>query len=210
MSLKPYKTLMARGEAEFIVNKSRFIGYGAPVSSEEEAQDFLKQIRARHKDASHNCYAYIVGANMGIMRYSDDGEPGGTAGLPIIEVMKAQAVTNAAVVVTRYFGGVLLGAGGLTRAYAQGAAEALRAAGVGEMHPTARYLVELPYPLLDRALHFLKDKPVSIDDKAFAEAVTLTLRVKTVDQALVTEELAQALDGRVEPLFVDETYLPWA
>lgn len=210
MSLKPYKTLMARGAAEFIVNKSRFIGYGAPVETEEAALGFLKEIRARHKDATHNCYAYIVGANMGIMRYSDDGEPGGTAGLPIIEVMKARSVTDAAVVVTRYFGGVLLGAGGLVRAYAQGAAEALHAAGVGEMHPTARYLVEVPYPLLDRALHFLKDRPVIVADKAFAEAVTLTLKVKTADQAVVTEELTQALDGRAEPLWVDETYLPWA
>ena len=120
MTLKPYKTLLTRASDEFIINKSRFIGYGAPAASEEEALGFLADVRSAHKDASHHCYAYIIGANMGVMRYSDDGEPGGTAGMPIIEVMKARQITNACVVVVRYFGGVLLGAGGLTRAYSQG------------------------------------------------------------------------------------------
>jgi hypothetical protein len=127
LALKPYKTLLKAADGEFIVNKSRFIGYGCPCETEEEALAFLASIRTKHKDATHNCYAYIIGPNMGIMRYSDDGEPGGTAGMPIIEVMKARGVTNCAVVVTRYFGGILLGAGGLVRAYSQGAATALNA-----------------------------------------------------------------------------------
>lgn len=107
-----YKTLREENSAEFIINKSRFIGYGCPCGTEEEALAFLARIRQKHKDATHNCYAYIIGLNSGIMRYSDDGEPGGTAGMPIIEVMKARGVVNCAVVVTRYFGGILLGAGG--------------------------------------------------------------------------------------------------
>ena len=134
--MKPYKTLVSRADAEFIINKSRFIGHGKPVETEEEALAFLAEMRETYKDATHNCYAYIVGANMGVMRYSDDGEPGGTAGMPIIEVLKARGVTNCCVVVTRYFGGVLLGAGGLVRAYSRGAAEAVNACGVGVMHPT--------------------------------------------------------------------------
>ena len=125
-----YKTLRAENSAEFVINKSRFIGYGCPCETEEEALAFLARIRQKHKDATHNCYAYIIGLNSGIMRYSDDGEPGGTAGMPIIEVMKARGVVNCAVVVTRYFGGILLGAGGLVRAYAQGSKAALDAAGV--------------------------------------------------------------------------------
>ena len=141
MALKPYKTLLRDAQEEFIVNKSRFIGHGRPCETEEEALAFLSEMRSKYKDATHNCYAYIIGPNMGVMRYSDDGEPGGTAGMPIIEVMKARGVTNCAVVVTRYFGGILLGAGGLVRAYSQGAAVALNACGVGMMHPTARYLV---------------------------------------------------------------------
>ena len=111
MSIAPYKTLMKRASDSFIVNKSRFIGHGAPVESEEEALGFLAEMRREYQDASHNCYAYIIGTNMGIMRYNDDGEPGGTAGMPIIEVLKARGVTNCCVVVTRYFGGVLLGDG---------------------------------------------------------------------------------------------------
>ena len=87
MALVSYKTLMKRGEDACIINKSRFIGYGAPAESEDEALSFLNEIRRKHPDASHNCFAYIIGANMGVMRYSDDGEPGGTAGMPIIEVM---------------------------------------------------------------------------------------------------------------------------
>ena len=94
-----YKTLRAENSAEFIINKSRFIGYGCPCETEEEALAFLARIRQKHKDATHNCYAYIIGLNSGIMRYSDDGEPGGTAGMPIIEVMKARGVVNCAVVV---------------------------------------------------------------------------------------------------------------
>ena len=109
----------------------------------EEALAFLEAVRARHRDATHHCYAYIIGRNAGIMRYSDDGEPSGTAGMPIIEVMKARGVVDCAVVVTRYFGGILLGAGGLVRAYSHTCALALDAARVCQMHPTERWLFEV-------------------------------------------------------------------
>lgn len=209
MSLKPYKTLMKDAHDEFIVNKSRFIGYGRPCESEAEALQFLAEIRARHKDATHNCYAYIIGPNMGVMRYSDDGEPGGTAGMPIIEVMKARGVTNCAVVVTRYFGGVLLGAGGLVRAYSQGAAAAINACGVGVMHPTARYLMEISYPMLNRMDYFLKDQPVRIEDKAFTDVITYTLIVRCADEAAFLKQLTDTSEGTVEPLRYEELYLPW-
>ena len=209
MSMKPYKTLLRAASDEFVVNKSRFIGHGCPCETEEAALAFLAGIRARHKDATHNCYAYIVGANMGIMRYSDDGEPGGTAGMPIIEVMKARGVTNCAVVVTRYFGGILLGAGGLLRAYSQGAAAALNACGVGVMHPTARYLLEVPYPMLGRLEFFLKTEPVIVEEKQFADAVILTLVVRTSDEEAFTARLTNMSEGRLEPLRCEEFYRPW-
>ncbi len=209
MTMRPYRTLLRAASDEFVVNKSRFIGHGSPCETEEEALAFLAAIRARHKDASHNCYAYIVGANMGIMRYSDDGEPGGTAGMPIIEVMKARGVTNCAVVVTRYFGGVLLGAGGLVRAYSQGAAAALNACGVGVMHPTARYLVEVPYPLLGRVEFFLKSEPAIVEEKQFADAVILTLIVRTADEAGFVRRMIDFTEGRLEPLRCEEFYHPW-
>ena len=209
MSMKPYKTLLCAASDEFVVNKSRFIGHGCPCETEEAALAFLAGIRARHKDATHNCYAYIVGANMGIMRYSDDGEPGGTAGMPIIEVMKARGVTNCAVVVTRYFGGILLGAGGLVRAYSQGAAAALNACGVGVMHPTARYLLEVPYPMLGRLEFFLKTEPVIVEEKQFADAVILTLVVRTSDEEAFAARLTNMSEGRLEPLRCEEFYRPW-
>ncbi len=209
MALKAYKTLIQRSEDSFIINKSRFIGYGCPCETEDAALAFLAEIRARHRDATHNCYAYIVGANMGVMRYSDDGEPGGTAGMPIIEVMKARDVTNACVVVTRYFGGVLLGAGGLVRAYSQGAAAAINACGVGMMHPTARYLMEIPYPMLGRMEHFLKGEPIIVEDKSYTDVISFTLIVREVDEDGFLRRLTDMSEGRVEPLRVEEIVLPW-
>lgn len=209
MALKPYKTLIRRADDSFIINKSRFIGYGCPCESEDQALAFLQEIRTRHKDATHNCYAYIIGTNMGVMRYSDDGEPGGTAGMPIIEVMKARGITNCAVVVTRYFGGILLGAGGLVRAYSQGAAAAINACGVGVMHPTARYLMEVPYPMLNRVEYFLKAEPVIVEDKAFTDVITFTLIVKCTDEEGFLARLSNASEGRLEPLRYEEMYLAW-
>lgn len=209
MSLKPYKTLMTEAQDEFIVNKSRFIGHGCPCETEEAALAFLARMRAQYKDATHNCYAYIIGPNMGVMRYSDDGEPGGTAGMPIIEVMKARGVTNCAVVVTRYFGGVLLGAGGLVRAYTQGAVAALNAAGVGVMHPTARYLMEISYPLLNRMDFFLKDEPVRVEDKTFTDVITYTLVVRCADEEGLLKRLTNLSEGTVSPLRYEEVYLAW-
>ena len=209
MTLKPYKTLLTRASDEFIINKSRFIGYGAPAASEEEALGFLADVRSAHKDASHHCYAYIIGANMGVMRYSDDGEPGGTAGMPIIEVMKARQVTNACVVVVRYFGGVLLGAGGLTRAYTQGAAVAVNAAGVGEVSPTRRYLMEVPYPMLGRVEYLLKSLPVIVEDKQFSDAIVMTLIVRARDDETFLSAVTSGTDGRIEPIFMEEMYKAW-
>ena len=209
MALTSYKTLMKRAEDEFIINKSRFIGHGKPVETEEEALAFLSEMRETYKDASHNCYAYIIGPNMGVMRYSDDGEPGGTAGMPIIEVMKNRGVTNACVVVTRYFGGVLLGARGLVRAYTQGAAVAINACEVGVMHPTARYLMDVPYPMLSRVEYFFKSAPVSIEAKDFSDVITFTFLVKVQDEAALIESLTQLSEGKLEPMRFDEIYSAW-
>ncbi len=207
--LKPYNTLMKRSMDEFVVNKSRFIGHGSPAQTEDEALCFLKEMRSAYKDASHNCYAYIIGANMGVMRYSDDGEPGGTAGLPIIEVLKARQITNCCVVVTRYFGGVLLGAGGLTRAYAQGAATAVNACGVGVVHPTARYIAEVAYPMLSRVEYMLLSQPVIIEDKSFSDVIVMTILVKCQDEDAFVSALVEKTDGGVEPIRMEEVYMAW-
>lgn len=204
-----YKTLIRRASDEFVVNKSRFIGHGCPCASEEQALSFLAEMRAQFKDASHNCYAYVIGENMGVMRYSDDGEPGGTAGMPIIEVLKARGVTNLCVVVTRYFGGILLGAGGLVRAYAKGAALALGACGVGAMYPTARYMTDVKYPMLGRLERYLDAAPVIVTDKAFTDTVTITFVVKCADEEKIAAEIVNLTEGDAIPLRFDEQYFNW-
>ena len=209
MSTAPYKTLRQEAADEVIINKSRFIGYACPCETEEEALAFLQRIRTKHKDATHNCYAYIIGRNAGIMRYSDDGEPGGTAGLPMMEVLKAQGVVNCCVVVTRYFGGVLLGAGGLVRAYTQGTVIALKAAQVVVMEPSQRYLCEVAYPLWDRVTHALKTMPVQLVGSEFTTAVGFTLLVREKDAEAMLAELVRLTDGRFEYLLEDESYEAW-
>ena len=209
MADAPYKTLKQRADDQFIVNKSRFIGYAAPCQSEEEALAFLKQIREKHKVATHNCYAYIIGRNMGIMRYNDDGEPGGTAGMPIIETMKKVGVTDCCVVVTRYFGGILLGAGGLVRAYRKGCVVALNAAQVVNMIPSTRFLMEVPYPMWDKVRYAMKDMPLQMEDTAFSTAVEATVLVRTEDLESVQMKLTQVTDAKAEFLTVDESFYPW-
>ena len=140
--MNSYKTIRQPAREEYVINKSRFIGHACPCQTEEQALAFLKRIREEYRDATHNCYAYVIGENAGIMRYSDDGEPGGTAGLPMMEVLKARSVVNLCVVVTRYFGGILLGAGGLVRAYSHSCALALDAAHVSIMELTQRVVSE--------------------------------------------------------------------
>ena len=209
MSTAPYKTLRQEAADEVIINKSRFISYACPCETEEEALAFLSKIRTKHKDATHNCYAYIIGRNAGIMRYSDDGEPGGTAGLPMMEVLKAQGVVNCCVIVTRYFGGVLLGAGGLVRAYTQGAVIALKAAQVVIMEPSQRYLCEVAYPLWDRVTHALKTMPVQLVSSEFTTAVGFTLLVREKDAQTMLEDLIRLTDAKFEYLLEDESYEAW-
>ena len=210
MEMRPYKTLIESAEDSFIVNKSRFIGSGRPCATEEDALAFLDEIRAKTRDANHHCYAYIIGANMGVMRYSDDGEPGGTAGMPIIEVMKNRGITNCVVVVTRYFGGILLGAGGLCRAYTQGAVTAINESGVGVMHPSVRYLMDVPYPMLSRVEYFFKSAPVMIENKDFSDVITFSYLVKQSDEEKLNADITQMSEGRLEPMRFDEMYLPWS
>ena len=136
-------------ETEFTEKRSRFIGHVWRVEQEEEAREKIAQMKAKHYDARHNCWCYLIREG-GIVRYSDDGEPQGTAGQPMLEVFRRAGVENVCCVVTRYFGGVLLGAGGLTRAYTKGAADALTAAGIARMGLWTLWDVPCTYPLLER------------------------------------------------------------
>ena len=140
-----YRTVKAPASIELVINKSRFIGQCFPVASESEAVDRLAQIRKQYWDATHNCYAYSVGQKGEIARFSDDGEPGGTAGMPMMDALRGMDVTDVLCVVTRYFGGILLGTGGLVRAYSRTCAEAIRAAGIVRMTPCDLIEFSIPY-----------------------------------------------------------------
>ena len=140
-----YRTVKAPASIEIVINRSRFIGQCIPVSSEAEALDTLAAIRKRYWDATHNCYAYSIGQKGEIARFSDDGEPGGTAGMPMMDALRGAGVTDVLCVVTRYFGGILLGTGGLVRAYGRTCSEAIQAAGVVRMVSCDLVRFEVPY-----------------------------------------------------------------
>lgn len=207
--MNSFKTVKQAASDEYVVSKSRFIGHAAPAETEEAALAFLKMIRQEHKDATHNCYAYVIGQNAGIMRYSDDGEPGGTAGLPMMEVIRARGVTNVCMVVTRYFGGILLGAGGLVRAYSLACVLALDAAQVAVMEKSQRWWVEVAYPQWDKVIHHLKTQPVLLEKAEFAASVTGTLLIREKDASSVLSLLDTWTDGQAEKLLIEEQYTLW-
>ncbi len=206
MALISYKTLMKRASDEFIINKSRFIGHGCPVESEEEALAFLNEMRRTYADASHNCYAYIVGANMGVMRYSDDGEPGGTAGMPIMDTLIRRETSDALIVVTRYFGGILLGSGGLVRAYSKAASDALSAAGCGLMCPCTVLEFSVDYPRYGGIEGFVKANS-TVDGIDFLENVRFRVTVKDESVPDFTRELIERTDGRARPEAVSQRFM---
>jgi len=141
-----YRTVKAPSSVELVIQKSRFIGQCFPIASEEEALELLTSLRKKYWDATHNCYAYSVGQKGEIARFSDDGEPGGTAGMPMMDALRGAGVTNVLCVVTRYFGGILLGTGGLVRAYSRSCSEAIRAAGVVRVALCDSIEYSVPYP----------------------------------------------------------------
>ena len=204
-----YWTLLQKGSEEYIVQKSRFICDAIPAQTEEEAHAFLQDKRQRYRDATHHCYAYVIGENAGIIRFSDDGEPGGTAGLPMMEVIRAHQVVNCCVVVTRYFGGILLGAGGLVRAYSRSCALALDKAGVARMCLSRRMMVSVPYPLWDKVSYLLGLLPVRTEETAFGQNVDLVLLMKEKDAEMVLSRLTQETSARAEAIMMDQCYAPW-
>lgn len=170
-----YRTVHEFGSDEVIIEKSRFIGYSKPIENEEDAIEFIDEIKQKHKDASHNVWAYTVGMSMNIQRYSDDGEPKGTAGIPVLEVIKKEDLRNVAVVVTRYFGGTKLGAGGLVRAYTKGAKIGLDAARIVAKHLYTKLFVQIEYTMLGKIQNEFANKGYIIKDIEYGENVKLTI-----------------------------------
>lgn len=172
---KRYKTIHTFGYDEVIINKSRFIGYAKPISSEDEAIQFIEEIKSKHRDATHNVYAYVIGENSNIQRYSDDGEPSGTAGIPTLEVIKKEDLRNVVVVVTRYFGGIKLGAGGLVRAYTRGAKIGLEAAQIIEKVLYRKIKIRVDYTLYGKVENELIRMGYITDETIYDDAVNLII-----------------------------------
>ncbi|CAH1217424.1 MULTISPECIES: YigZ family protein [Paenibacillus] len=171
--LEQYRTVRSPGSREVVIRKSRFIGHVMPVDNEEEAVQFIENIKKQHWNATHNCSAYMIGERDEIQRQSDDGEPSGTAGKPILEVIRNQQVKNVAIVVTRYFGGIMLGAGGLIRAYTDGAVLALEAGEVITRVLRREVFVQIDYTWLGKVENELRSRAIKTGETAFTDTVTL-------------------------------------
>jgi uncharacterized YigZ family protein len=174
--LSQYKTVSQWGSAEIVIKKSRFIGQAKPVESEEEAIAFIEAVKKEHWNATHNCSAYMVGERDQIQKASDDGEPSGTAGKPILEVIRQQGLKNVVVVVTRYFGGILLGAGGLIRAYTDGAVAGIAAAGPVTKKLHQDIFVSIDYTWLGKVENELRNRGTLLGETQFTDKVTLMCR----------------------------------
>ncbi|GAA0077821.1 YigZ family protein [Clostridium sp. CTA-5] len=184
-----YITIRNLGEDRFEEKKSEFIGYAKRVETEEEAKAFVAEIKNMHKQARHNCWAYVVGENLNIQRYSDDGEPQGTAGIPILEVMKKAGITDCAIVVTRYFGGVLLGTGGLTRAYTKGASIAIKSAGIVEKVLGVKISLEMDYDLLGKVQYICGQNSWHIEEVEYTD--------KVVAHILAEKDIVESIEGEM-------------
>ncbi|AQS09063.1 IMPACT family member YigZ [Clostridium saccharobutylicum] len=193
----PYITIKNLGEDRFEEKKSEFIGYAKRVQNEEEAKEFVNEIKSLHKQARHNCWAYVIGSNMNIQRYSDDGEPQGTAGIPILEVMKKSNVTDCAVVVTRYFGGVLLGTGGLTRAYTKGASIAIKAAGIVEKVSGLKLSFEIEYDLFGKIQYICGQNSWHIEETEYTDKVIVHILCEEAISEEIENEIVEVTNGKV-------------
>lgn len=199
-----YKTILSAGTYELEEKKSIFIGYTKRVSSEEEAKSFIESIRAINSGASHNVYGYTVGKDMYLQRYSDDGEPQGTAGIPIIGVIKNNDLKDIVVVVTRYFGGTLLGVGGLTRAYVNAASGAIKNSTIVEKVAGRELKIEVDYDLSGKLQYFLKEKNINIQNIDYMEKVIFNIRCQLDDIEKIKSNIVDITSNNMNLQIYDE------
>ena len=203
-----YKSILKKGRDEFEEKKSRFIGYSAPVQTEEEALEFIEEISKKHYDATHNCTAYIIGEDMLTQRFNDDGEPSGTAGLPMLEYLKINEITDTVLVVTRYFGGTKLGAGGLIRAYAKGARIAVEAGTVVDMKEYKLIKIVYDYTYHGAIENYLQNKNFYIEEQIFTDDVEVHILVKSEDVEPIHVALLDMTSGEIEYSEIDSKIMP--
>ena len=204
--MESYIVPFQEAETEMIEKRSRFIGHIWRVESEEEARAHIEATKKKYHDARHNCWCYILREG-NILRYSDDGEPQGTAGQPMLNVFQREEVTNVCCVVTRYFGGILLGAGGLTRAYGGTAKLALNEAGISRMRLWASLAVPCSYTLYERMRLTVEQSGGIITDTDFGTDVVLTVMLPSEDVDAFCEKVTELSAGGVEPLLLEKTFM---
>ncbi len=195
--IRTFKVVTKEGTGEIVEKKSRFIGSTFAVESVEEAEKRIAEVSKKYWDARHNCYAYVIGKNSENTRCSDNGEPSGTAGKPILEVITGAGLTNTLVIVTRYFGGALLGTGGLVRAYTQAAQAAIAASETGEMVYARQLTLEVAYNMINNVKYFLEQNKISISDPRYTENVQYDICVREEDKDRITEGLIQKCEGKI-------------
>ncbi|MBR2950748.1 MAG: YigZ family protein [Lachnospiraceae bacterium] len=195
---EPYKILLSGGEGEIVEKKSRFIATVRPVESEEEAAAFIEEMKKKYWDARHNCSAFVIGKKAELTRCSDDGEPSGTAGRPMLEVLLGEGIRNIAVVVTRYFGGTLLGTGGLVRAYSQAVKEGLAYCEVGTMRYGTRLSVETDYNGIGKIQYILAQRGIRPEDTVYTEKVTVKVLLPKEQAPGLIHEITEATSARAQ------------
>ncbi len=206
---KSLRTVFARHESEKMIEKSRFLTYCAHIESEEEGRAFVGEIRKMHSLATHVCYAFIADKTGNLQRFSDDGEPQGTAGVPILEVLKAKKLTESAVAVVRYFGGVKLGAGGLVRAYSSSAAENLDGADIRILEMCQECQIEVDYTGVDGVQKYLSTHTCTLLSTDYGEKVSYLVAVKKAEVDAFLEGLIDYMQGRVRVDKGQEYYAPF-
>ena len=194
-----YTTIKDFATDSFIEKKSEFIGYISPVKTNQEAVDFINQVKSQNRKAKHNVYAYILRDN-NITRYSDDGEPQGTAGMPVLDVLQKENLTDVCVVVTRYFGGILLGGGGLVRAYSHACKLAVNASVKMEMHECFEVTLKFDYSLYGKIEYSLPEFEIKMLSDEFADNVTLKILVKADKLDKLEEKLTDITNGKISIL----------
>lgn len=193
---EPYKMVIEGGTGEIEEKKSRFIANVSPAGTEEEAAAFIEKMKKQYWDARHNSYAYVLGEKAQLMRFSDDGEPSGTAGKPMLEVLLGMEVRNVVVVVTRYFGGTLLGTGGLVRAYTQAVQAGMAASRIGTMQYGICYKITTDYNGIGKIQYILGLRKIVAEDIEYAQEVLLRVKVPYEESEALVKELTEATAGK--------------
>ncbi|HEX3021239.1 MAG TPA: YigZ family protein [Lachnospiraceae bacterium] len=194
--VESYRAVYSAGDGEIIEKKSRFLASVQPVESEEEALNYIEQVKKKHWGATHNCYAYVIGKMNQIQRYSDDGEPGGTAGKPMLEVLLSKSIHNTVVVVTRYFGGTLLGTGGLVRAYTNAAIEGLNNSIIIDKVAGEKIIITTDYNGIGKIQYIACQMQITVLDTVYTDIVSMELLVPLALVSSFSKEITQATSGR--------------